>query len=110
MVGCRLGDTLSANAGVSRGICSLRAAAWSRAWSRRTTSRSATAGCGADEAGETGISDPDALVSMNFWGFQPPILGLLRERFARFLAGSAADTKAEFLISTASTSCGRARA
>jgi hypothetical protein len=102
MIGYRLGDTLSANAGVSRAICHpgadglvARVVETHDIVERDGRLRGRTA------EGEMDDLDPDALVSMNFWGFQPPILGLLRERFARFLAASAADLSAEFLISTA---------
>jgi hypothetical protein len=102
MVGYRLRDTLSDHAGVSRGICRLRTGGLVERVvethdiaARDGRLRGRTAG------GGTGDLDPDALVSMNFWGFQPPIVGLLRDGFERFLRASAADTSAEFLISTA---------
>ncbi len=102
MIGYRLGDTLSANAGVSRGICSLRADGHvARVVETFDITERDGRLRGRTAEGETGDLDPDALVSMNFWGFQPPVIGMLRDRFARFLAASAGDPSAEFLISTA---------
>ena len=41
------------------------------------------------------------VVSMNLWGFTPPVLDLLRRQFVRFLESWGASTEAEFRLSTA---------
>ena len=50
--------------------------------------------------GEPGVDlDPDALVSMNFWGFQPEIFDQMQAYFEDFLkAADPADLKAECLL------------
>jgi hypothetical protein len=37
-------------------------------------------------------------VSLNLWGFTPPVFGRLRERFERFLKERGADPRAEFYL------------
>jgi len=102
MIGYRLADTLSAHAGVSRAICEAgpdghvqRVTELVEVAERDGRIRGATLdGAPVDLDGAT-------LVSMNFWGFQPTMLGMLRERFIRFLDAYATDPAAEFLLSSA---------
>ncbi len=42
--------------------------------------------------------DPDAVVSMNFWGFAPSIFPLLRQDFQNFLRSAGDDARAERLL------------
>jgi len=102
MVGYRLGDTLSAHAGVSRAICEPHPTGGVARVTELfgiTARDGAIAGLDGDEA--TVALEADDLASMNFWGFVPAIFGLLEDRFARFLEARGADAGAEFLLSTA---------
>ena len=95
MVTYRLGNTLSANGGVTRGIC-------------RTEdgflcdiceTRNIVIGENGGAVAEGTALDMDAPVSMNFWGFAGSILPLMKNYFHTFLRGLAAgEEKAECLL------------
>ncbi len=82
MVGYRLKNTLSENGGVSRGIC--------RVESGHLSGISEVAGIREREgviisAGGARL-DPDATVSMNFWGFTPEIIDECERGFIHFIS------------------------
>ena len=102
LVGYRLEETLSEHGGVSRGICD----AAGDGLLRQVTEMHDLRRAGARVRGRTadGIErdfPPDAVTSMNLWGFTPAVFPLLREGFAGFLAAHGTDPKAEYPISTA---------
>ena len=97
MAGFRLGNTLSDNGGVTRGICSedengnmLKCV---------ETKEIIKFGVMA-KAGET-VLDPKVLCSMNMWGLKPSFLDILDEGFNNFLAAlEEGDNKSEYLLPT----------
>ena len=95
MVPYILGNTMSENGGVTRGICEV-----DRGYL-----------CAIDEThdihyeedhrivGEYGGLDPQEMVSMNFWGFHPALLPEMQNYFEKFLKGlTPSDIKAECLL------------
>lgn len=108
MVAFRLGQTLSENGTVSRGVC-LRDAAGRLAGIREYTKVARDAdGVLRDRpgGGEVAVLTGDEPVSMNCWGFMPSFFGELERGFAEFFArGAAADPKAEFTIPSVVDAC-----
>ena len=86
MVGYRLKNTVSAHGSVTRGVCRV---VDGRLADVREVQKIALRPDGAVvdvSEGEPGAPlDPDALVSMNFWGFHPAIFDAMDERFGAFL-------------------------
>jgi len=92
MVGYRLRNTVSAHGTVTRGICKLEDGKLSGVDELQKI-RLYEDGRVADiSAGEPGASlDPEALVSMNFWGFSPRIFDAMALALDDFLKGLAPD-------------------
>ena len=97
MVAYQLKNTASLYGTVSRGICEvdgdcLRAV--------HETKRIQMYGNGEiKDLGNNVVLEPDALVSMNFWGFTPGILPVMREYFDNFLRNvGTEDLSAECLL------------
>ena len=92
MVGYRLRNTVSAHGTVTRGICKLEDGKLSGVDEVQKI-RLYEDGRVADiSAGEPGASlDPEALVSMNFWGFSPRIFDAMALALDDFLKGLAPD-------------------
>lgn len=102
LIGYALRGTLSAFGGVSRGVCETDAAGClTRVTEVLEAREQGGVLTGRDGAGAAMTLAPDAVVSMNLWGFTPAIFPLLREGFAAFFGAQGGDAKAEFLISTA---------
>jgi dTDP-glucose pyrophosphorylase len=102
MVGYRLEHTLSKYGSVTRGIC--QRLDTDMLDSVVETSGIYHEGDGVfyeDDNGKKTELNPNELVSMNFWGFTPSILELLREEFKLFLQAHAMESKSEFVIPTA---------
>ncbi len=102
MVGYPLRQTLSEHGAVSRGLCATDGSG--RLVSITEVTKIEKAGHGArytDAAGAMHRLTGEELVSMNFWGFTPAVLGHLEKLFAEFLARSGQDPKAEFYLPTA---------
>jgi len=104
MVAYELANTLSENAAVSRGVCSL-APNGSLASVEECTEirRDQKLGIvGLDSQGVKRRFTGREPVSMNFWGFTPAVFQELEELFVDFLAsGKHSDPKAEFYIPNA---------
>lgn len=100
MAGFILKNTLSENGGVTRGICSLDPEG-SLAGIEETFHIVKTAdgaGCEQDD-GTVKPVDPESLVSMNMWGFQPEFLDVLEKGFVSFLQEiPEGDLKKEYLL------------
>ena len=101
MAGFIIGNTLSENGGVTRGLC--RVDERGNLIGIDETSNIIKTPEGAGIQKEDGVVpvDPDGLVSMNMWGFFPSFFDKLKEGFPKFL-DTAADNplKAEYLLPT----------
>lgn len=103
MVGFRVGNTMSENGSVSRGVCSVNAAGNLT----KVVERTGIAYdddhriCFLDENNETENLDPSTPVSMNLWGFTPDYFSYSDREFRRFLDKCLTTPKAEFYIPTA---------
>ena len=100
MVGYRLRNTVSKNGTVTRGVCAVEAGTLR---SVTETYKIAVFPDGSirdtadDPAGR--LLDPEALVSMNFWGFHPSVFTALQDYLTRFLKNLAPDDlKSECLL------------
>ncbi len=100
MVGYRLKNTVSIHGAVTRGVCKVengRMVDVDEVAKIRLYEDGRIADTSAGEPGRD--LDPDALVSMNFWGFQPAIFDQMQAYFEGFLkAADPADIKAECLL------------
>lgn len=95
MVPYILGNTMSENGGVTRGICKIQngylVSVDETKNIRYTPDRSITS--------DAGTLSPDERVSMNIWGFHPGALEQIQAYFERFLKGLAPDElRAECLL------------
>lgn len=103
MVGFRVGNTMSENGSVSRGVCSVNA----DGNLIKVVERTGIAYdedhriCFLDENNETEYLDPSTPVSMNLWGFTPDYFSYSDREFRRFLDKCLTTPKAEFYIPTA---------
>ena len=88
MVGYRLGNTLTENGHVSRGVCTVDSKGYLTGICERSFFVMSPDGAAySEDDGQTLIPiSPDERVSMNMWGFSASILKELNERFAAFLA------------------------
>ncbi len=100
MVGYRLRNTVSENGAVTRGVCSLaegKLVSIKETYKIRPFPDGTIRDTQTDEAGVP--LDPQALVSMNFWGFTPWIFEAAGAYFDAFLRGLAPDSvKGECLL------------
>ena len=100
MVGYRLKNTVSIHGAVTRGVCRVvdgRMADVDEVSKIRLYPDGRIADTSAGEPGRD--LDPEALVSMNFWGFQPAVFDGMQAYFEGFLrAADPADLKAECLL------------
>lgn len=98
MVAYRLGNTLSENGAVSRGVCSVSADGFLTDVQERTKIERLPGGIHFfDENGQHPLAD-DTPVSMNFWGLHPTVLGEIEAQFREFVQASMDSPKAEFYI------------
>ncbi len=90
MVGFLLGNTVSANGSVSRGVCTLDEHNRLVSVTERTRIETYESGIHFTEDDGAHWTDlpADAVVSMNLWGFTPDFLDRAREGFAAFLEAS----------------------
>jgi len=84
LLGYRLANTLSEHGSVSRGLCQSRRG-YLTAIKEMTTVRLTRSGIVCRENGGKIPLDPDALVSMNFWGFSPLFFKIVEDGFRSFL-------------------------
>lgn len=95
MTAYKLGQTLSANGTVTRGICDIDGE-----YMRGVTEcYDITAGCVGNLNGKTTTIDKDAPISMNLWALTTDVFDRLEEQFADFKT-EANLTKDEFLLPT----------
>lgn len=96
MVGYLLKNTASLHGTVTRGICAQREGLLESV--RETRNIQLYADGTLRDLGENRDLDPDAVVSMNFWGFMPSIFPVLRRDFEDFLRAAGDDLRAERLL------------
>lgn len=93
MIGFRLGNTLSENGAVTRGVCTVRDGMLADIIETPNIRKTET-GAEAD-----GVEIPlDTIVSMNFWTLPSEFMNLLEEGFPSFLAGMNDPLKEEYLL------------
>ena len=101
MAGFHLGNTLSENGGVTRGVCSVDDV--QHLTKVTETKNIVKTPEGAAVQGEDGSLTPleaSCPVSMNMWGFSTEIFDVLEHGFAEFLGNLADPMKGEYLIPT----------
>ncbi len=103
MVGFRVGNTMSENGSVARGVCEKS----DEGLLTKITERTAISYnpereiVFTDECGKEHNLQPDTPVSMNLWGFTPDYFDYSEREFRRFLARDIDTPKAEFYIPVA---------
>lgn len=102
MVGFRVGNTMTENGTVARGVCETDADKMLTKVTERTD-----IGYDADrrisftdEHGHTCHLEPETPVSMNLWGFTPDYFEYSEREFRHFLDGHGTELKSEFYIPT----------
>ena len=96
MVGFRLGNTLTENGTVSRGICSVEDGFLVGVDERTAIDNRCRY---TEDNGENWIQmDPNTVVSMNMWGFSTNIFNYLEEGFVSFLKEKGNQLKTEFYV------------
>lgn len=100
MVGYRLKNTVSIHGAVTRGVCKVENGRMVDVDEVAKIRLYADGRIADTSAGEPGRDlDPEALVSMNFWGFQPAIFDEMQAYFEDFLKkADPADIKTECLL------------
>lgn len=88
MIGYRLGNTLTDNGSVARGVCELVNGKLDKIVERTKIYKTPTGGRFEDENGETIDLAPDTMVSMNFWCFTADVFKGARECFDEFINDS----------------------
>jgi len=102
MVGFILRNTLSEFGSVARGVCKTTQEGFLESVTEMTKiERDGRGTTGAGNRGQTVQLTGDETVSMNMWGFAPPLFGELRERFDAFLLKHGKEEKSEFYIPSA---------
>ncbi len=106
MAGFIIGNTLSDNGTVTRGVCKLGAnnnleSVCETYEIKSTIDKDGNKKIiGQNDNKEEVLIDRMSLVSMNMWGLPKEFLGDLEEEFVKFLSKNASDAKAEFLLPT----------
>jgi hypothetical protein len=97
--GYRLGNTLSDNGHVSRGVCEVDASGMlTRIVERKEIGWSGGRLVDSGVEGDPVEVSVDAPVSMNFWGFQHSMLGEIYDRFKSFVESTRDNPKAELYL------------
>ena len=95
MVPYVLGNTMSENGGVTRGVCRIRNGVLENVNETKNIQYAADGSITSD----VGALDPQAMVSMNIWGFHPDFVPVMQTYFEDFLKSLAPDEiKAECLL------------
>lgn len=102
MVGYLLRNTVTDNGSVARGVCASDGAGNLTVINERTRIEKHPGGIHyTEDDGQSWVElDPDTLVSMNMWGFQPELVEVLQQRFPAFLDQALAENpiKGEYLL------------
>lgn len=100
MVGFRVGNTMTENGSVARGVCTTSDKGLLTSVVERTAISYDKEGniVFTDENGEVQTLDPKVPVSMNLWGFTPDYFDYSEREFKKFLDKDINTPKAEFFI------------
>ncbi len=99
MAGFRLGNTLSENGSVTRGICRIENGRLSGVTETHNIYKTEEGAEERTEGKEPQTLDPGCLVSMNMWGLTPAFMEMLESGFTEFLSGlSEGDLRKEYLL------------
>lgn len=101
MVGFNIGNTLSENGGVSRGLCQVNSEGYLVGVQEcHGIQRKKEAIIQELSTGAEVVIAANTIVSMNMWGFTPDFFEYSEESFRRFLHKNSKELKAEFYIPT----------
>ena len=101
MAGFILGNTLSENGGVTRGVCHVDEQGYLADIAETSNIVKTASGAAVQEDGALRPIDVKSNVSMNMWGLTPQFIDILDEGFKTFLAGvKEGDLKSEYLLPT----------
>ena len=101
MAGFQLGNTLSENGGVTRGICSVNEDGHlTKVTETKNIVKTPEGAAVKGEDGRLTSVAADCPVSMNMWGFTPEIFEVLENGFAEFLKNLSDPMRGEYLIPT----------
>ena len=104
MVGFRVGNTMTENGSVARGVCQTKDGLLTDVVERTAISYDKDHNIVfTDENDQVQTLDPKTPVSMNLWGFTPDYFKYSDREFRRFLDRDINTPKAEFFIPCAST-------
>ena len=98
IVGYKIGNTLSENGSVSRGVCQTDAFGNMSEINERTKVYPKNGGIVYEQDGLEFPLDAATPVSMNFWGFTPDVFKITETLFVDFVAKNKENPKAEFFI------------
>lgn len=100
LVGFRVGNTMSPNGSVARGVCATDANGMLTDVAERKDIRYDEDGkiIFTDENGVTCTLTPETPVSMNLWGLMPDYFDLSKREFTKFLKANSDNPKAEMTI------------
>lgn len=99
MAGFRLGNTLSDNGSVTRGICQIEDGQLTGVKETHDIFKTGTGAQAEHEDGSVETLDLKSLVSMNMWGLTPAFLDILQEGFGEFLRNlKEGELKKEYLL------------
>ena len=98
IVGYKIGNTLSENGSVSRGVCQTDVNGNMSEINERTKVYPKNGGIVYEEDGEEFPLDASTPVSMNFWGFTPDVFKTIKQLFVDFVYKNEDNPKAEFFI------------
>ena len=99
MAGFRLGNTLSDNGSVTRGVCHIEDGKLVGVTETHNIFKTADGAETRNDDGTAETLDTRSLVSMNMWGLQPEFIDLLEKGFVEFLsAQKEGDVKGEYLL------------
>ncbi len=99
MAGFRLGNTLSDNGSVTRGICHIEEGVLTGVTETHDIFKTAKGAETRSEDGSVTELDTDNLVSMNMWGLTPEFMDTLEKGFADFLGSlNPGELKKEYLL------------
>lgn len=99
MAGFILGNTLSDNGAVTRGVCVTDEEGHLIGVNETSGIVKTNDGAACEKDGKLVAIDPNSHVSMNMWGFTPEFLDVLEDGFKEFLDGlKEGDIKSEYLL------------
>lgn len=99
MCGYHIGNTLSEHGGVARGVCNINAEGFLNTVEEQFNIQKDDKGNIVSERGEeTVVLDPDTIVSMNMWAFNPSLFDIIETHFRAYLESDINNPKSELYI------------